>query len=179
MSARTTRPYVDAFFTVAKDPGTELAALEAFRQAYNLAPELGKVLSNPGLEREKREALLLAVAARVAVPEIAGRLLVILLRNGRLHILNELFAALRARLDRDTHEVEARIVTAHPADAAVLEALRALVADRTKQNVRLVPKVDPSLLGGFIVSVGSARLDASLERRLEKARAALHVLAPA
>jgi len=179
MSARIARPYVDAFFAVAKDPGTELAALEAFRHAYDLAPELGKVLSNPGLEREKREALLLAVAARVGVPEIAGRLLMILLHNGRLHILGDVLAALRARLDRDTHEVEARIVTAQPADAAVLETLRALVADRTKQTVRLVSAVDPSLLGGFVVSVGSARLDASLERRLEKARAALHALAPA
>ncbi|HSB63828.1 MAG TPA: ATP synthase F1 subunit delta [Thermoanaerobaculia bacterium] len=178
MSARTTRPYVDAFFAVATDPAGELAALEAFRHAYDLAPELGKVLSNPGLEREKREALLLAVAARVGVPEIAGRLLTILLRNGRLHALHELLAALRARLDKDTQAVEARVVTARPADAAVLEALRALVADRTKQNVRLVSKVDPSLLGGFVVSVGSARLDASLARRLEKARAALHVLAP-
>ena len=179
MSARVTRPYVDAFFAVAKDPATELAALEAFREAYDLSPELGKVLSNPGLEREKREALLAAVAARVGVPEIAGRLLTILLHNGRLHVLHELLAAFRARLDRDTHAVEARIVTARPADAAVLEALRALVADRTKQSVRLVSAVDPSLLGGFVVSVGSARLDASLERRLEKARAALHALAPA
>jgi F-type H+-transporting ATPase subunit delta len=179
MSARVARPYVDAFFAVAVDPAGELAALEAFRHAYNLAPELGKVLSNPGLEREKREALLATVAARIGVPEIAGRLLKILLHNGRLHILNDLLAALRARLDRDTQEVEARIVTAQPADAAVLEALRALVADRTKQRVRLVSAVDPSLLGGFVVSVGSARLDASLERRLEKARAALHTLAPA
>ena len=178
MSVRVARPYVDAFFAVAKDPAGELAALEAFRHAYDLAPELGKVLSNPGLERERREALLAAVAARVGVSEIAGRLLKILLRNGRLHLLNDLLAAVRARLDRDTQEVEARIVTAHPPDAAVLEALRALVADRTKQSVRLVSAIDPSLLGGFVISVGSARLDASLERRLKKTRAALHVLAP-
>jgi F-type H+-transporting ATPase subunit delta len=179
MSARIARPYVDAFFAVAVDPAGELAALEAFRHAYALSPELGKVLSNPGLEREKREALLAAVAARVGVPEIAGRLLMILLHNGRLRILNDLLAALRARLDRDTQEIEARILTAQPADAAVLEALRALVAGRTKQRVRLVSAVDPALLGGFVVSVGSARLDASLDRRLEKARAALHALAPA
>lgn len=179
MSARITRPYVDAFFTVAKDPAAELAALEEFLRAYDSSPELGKVLSNPGLEREKRDAILAAVAARVGVPEIASRLLTILLHNGRLHVLHEILAAFRARLDRETQAVEARIVTAQPADAAVLEALRALVADRTKQSVRLVSKVDPSLLGGFVVSVGSARLDASLERRLEKARAALHALAPA
>jgi F-type H+-transporting ATPase subunit delta len=179
MSARNTRPYVDAFFAVSKDPGKELAALEAFRAVYGASPELGRVLSNPGLEREKRAALLDAVAARVGMPEIAGRLLRILLHNGRLQALPELLAALRARLDKDTQAVEARIVTAQPADAAVLEALRALVAERTKKSVRIVSKVDPSLLGGFVVSVGSARLDASLERRLEKARAALHALSPA
>lgn len=179
MSAKFTRPYVDAFFAVAKDPAAELAALEELRAAYDLTPELEKVLSNPGLERRKREALLAAVAARVGVPEVAGRLLTILLHNGRLPALGELLAAIRAHLDRDTRAVEARIVTAQPPDAAVLEALRALVAARTKKTVRLVTAVDPALLGGFVVSVGSARLDASLARRLEKARAALHALAPA
>jgi len=179
MGAKFARPYVDAFFAVAKDPTAELAALEEFRTAYDLTPDLEKVLSNPGLERGKREALLAAVASRVGVPELAGRLLTILLHNGRLPALGELLAAIRAHLDRDTRAVEARIVTAHPADAAVLEALRALVAARTKKTVRLVTAVDPALLGGFVVSVGSARLDASLARRLEKARAALHALAPA
>jgi len=179
MSAKFTRPYVDAFFAVAKEPGAELAALEEFRAAYDRSPDLEKVLSNPGLERGKREALLAAVASRVGVPEIAGRLLTILLHNGRLPALGELLAALRAHLDREDRAVEARIVTARPADAAGLEALRALVAARTKKTVRLVTAVDPALLGGFVVSVGSARLDASLARRLEKARAAMHALAPA
>jgi F-type H+-transporting ATPase subunit delta len=179
MSAKFTRPYVDAFFAVAKEPAAELAALEEFRTAYDRAPELEKVLSNPGLERGKREALLAAVASRVGVPELAGRLLTILLHNGRLSALGELLAAIRTHLDRDTRAVEARIVTAQPAAAEALEALRALVAVRTKKTVRLVTSVDPALLGGFVVSVGSARLDASLARRLEKARAALHALAPA
>ena len=159
MSAKFTRPYVEAFFAVAKDPAAELMALEGFRAAYDLTPELEKVLSNPGLERGKREALLAAVAARSGVPDLAGRLLTILLRNGRLAVLGELLAAIRARLDRDTRAVEARLVTAQPADEATLEALRALVAARTKKTVRLVAAVDPALLGGFVVSVGSARLD--------------------
>jgi F-type H+-transporting ATPase subunit delta len=179
MSARFARPYVDAFFAVAKDPAGELAALDAFLGAFERAPELLKVLENPGLDRDKREALLGAVAARVGVPEVGSRLLRILLVNRRLRVLGELLAAIRARLDRDTHAVEARVVTAQPADAAVLDVLRALVVERTKKSVRLVTAVDPALLGGFVVSVGSVRLDASLFRRLEKARAALHALAPA
>ena len=179
MGAKFTRAYVDAFFAVAKDPAAELAALEEFRTVYDHSPDLGKVLSNPGLERKKREALLAAVASRVGMPELSARLLTILLHNGRLSALGEVLAGIRAHLDRDTRAVEARIVTAQPADAAVLEALRALVAARTKKTVRLATAVDPALLGGFVVSVGSARLDASLARRLEKARAALHALAPA
>ena len=179
MSAKFTRPYVAAFFAVAKDPAAELAALEDFRNVYGRTPELEKILSNPGLERAKREALLAAVASRIGVPELAARLLTILLRNGRLPALGELLGAIRAHLDREDRAVEARIVTARPADAAVLDSLRALVAARTKKTVRLVTAVDPALLGGFVVSVGSARLDASLARRLEKARAAMHALAPA
>jgi F-type H+-transporting ATPase subunit delta len=179
MGTKFVRAYVDAFFAVAAEPAAELEALEKFRAAFELTPELGKILANPGLERGRREAILASVAARVGMPPIAGRLLTILLHNGRLLALGELLAGIRAHLDRDTRAVEARIVTARPADADVLEALRALVAARTKKSVRLVTAVDPALLGGFVVSVGSARLDASLARRLEKARAALHALAPA
>src|SRR5450759_1300107 len=108
MSARFARPYVDACFAVAKDPAGELAALDAFLGAFERAPELLKVLENPGLDREKREALLSAVAERVGVPEVGSRLLRILLANRRLRVLGELLAAIRARLDRDTHAVEAR-----------------------------------------------------------------------
>jgi F-type H+-transporting ATPase subunit delta len=174
MSARFTRPYEDAFFSVAKDPAAELAALESFRLAYDAAPELGKVLSNPGLARETREKLLDEVSGRVGVPVVGARLLRILLHNNRLRVLGELLSSFRARLDKDTRTVEARISTARPADPNVIDSLRALVADRTKSSVRVVAVVDPALLGGFVVSVGSARLDASLARRLENARAALH-----
>jgi len=174
MSTRFTRPYVDAFFAVATDPAAEVKALEAFQRTYDEAPELGKVLSNPGLDRETRERLLDDVASRVGVPVVGARLLRILLHNHRLRVLGELLAAFRARLDKETHTVEARVATALPADAEVLDALRALVAERTNNNVRVVPVVDSALLGGFVVSVGSARLDASLARRLENARAALH-----
>ena len=96
-----------------------------------------------------------------------------------MHRLPAFLAAVRERLDRERRTLEARVTSARPLDDAVFEALRRMVEGRTGSTVRVVPSVDPSLLGGFVVSVGSARLDASLARRLEKARAALHALAPA
>ena len=96
-----------------------------------------------------------------------------------MHRLPAFLAAVRERLDRERKTLEAHVTSARPLDDAVVASLKRMVEGRTGANVRVVPTVDPALLGGFVVSVGSARLDASLARRLEKARAALHALAPA
>jgi F-type H+-transporting ATPase subunit delta len=182
MAERFTRPYVDAFFAVAGSDAAvdaELPALDAVAQALASSPELAKVLANPGIDRPRRKALLDAVAQKVGTGTLASRLLDALLQNRRIHRLPAFLAAVRERLDRERHTLEARVTSARPLDEAVFDALRRMVEGRTGSTVRVVPAVDPSLLGGFVVSVGSARLDASLARRLEKARAALHALAPA
>jgi F-type H+-transporting ATPase subunit delta len=182
MAERFTRPYVDAFFAVAGSAeavDAQLPALAIVAQAIDGNPDLAKALGNPGIERPRRKALLDAVAGKAGVETLGGRLLDILLQNRRVHRLPAFLAAVRERLDRERRILEARVASARPLDEAVVESLKRMVEGRTGSNVRVVPSVDPSLLGGFVVSVGSARLDASLARRLEKARAALHALAPA
>lgn len=182
MAERFTRPYVDAFFAVAGSAAAvdaELPALDGVASAFGANPDLGKVLGNPGIERARRKALLDAVAGKAGIGTLGGRLLDVLLQNRRAQRLPAILAAVRERLDRERHVREARVASARPLDATVFDALRRMVETRTGSTVRLVAAVDPSLLGGFVVSVGSARLDASLARRLEKARAALHALAPA
>ena len=181
MAAGFTRPYVDALFEVAggvSNVEKELGPLQAFAAALHAAPELGRTLRNPGLPKARREALLDAVAEKTGCGELGRRLLRVVLQNRRLSALGDLLAAIRKRLDREGNVVEARVATARPLDAALAEEIRALVARRASTGVRLVPVVDPALLGGFVVTVGSARYDASLARRLEKAREALHA-APA
>ncbi|MGA7992688.1 MAG: ATP synthase F1 subunit delta [Thermoanaerobaculia bacterium] len=182
MAERFTRPYVDAFFAVAGSAGAvdaELGPLDSVAAALAASPDLAKLLGNPGVERGRRKALLDAVAHKVGVSPLGGRLLDVLLQNRRAHRLGAFLAAIRERLDRERRILEARVTSARPLEEAVFEALRRMVESRTGSTVRVVPAVDPSLLGGFVVSVGSARLDASLARRLERARAALHALAPA
>jgi F-type H+-transporting ATPase subunit delta len=182
MAERFTRPYVDAFFAVAGSAGAvdaELPALAVVAQAIDANPELAKILANPGVEKTRRKAILDAVAQKAGIGALGGRLLDVLLQNRRVHRLSAFLAAVRERLDRERRILEARVASARPLDEAVFEALRRMVEGRTGSTVRVVASVDPALLGGFVVSVGSARLDASLARRLEKARAALHALAPA
>lgn len=182
MAERFTRPYVDAFFAVAGSADAvdaELPTLDAVAAALESSPDLAKVLANPGVERARRKAVLDALGRRLGVAPLGARLLDVLLQNRRAHRLPAFLAAIRERLDRDRRVLEAKVTSARPLDAAVFDALRRMVESRTGRTVRVVPEIDPALLGGFVVSVESARLDASLARRLEKARAALHALAPA
>jgi F-type H+-transporting ATPase subunit delta len=182
VAARFAKPYVDAFFAVAgsiEAVEPHLPALESFAAALRASGELKKLLLNPGLARATRKAILDAVAARVGLTGLGERLLSLLHQNRRLGRLPDVLAALRERLDVERKIVEARIISARPLDPAVIESVRRMVEVRTRKVARVVAAVDPGLLGGFVVSVGSARLDASLARRLEKARAAFHALSPA
>jgi len=182
MAARFTKPYADALFAVAGSVEAVealLPSLEAFANAMKTSDELRKHLLNPGLDRELRQGLFEAVAARAGLTGLAERLLVILHHNHRLGHLADLLSALRERLNAERRIVEARVQSARPLAPDVTESVRRMIELRTNKTVRVVAQVDPDLLGGFVVSVASARFDASLARRLEKARAALHAVPPA
>ena len=181
MPARFTKPYVDALFDVAGSPENveeAVGPLEAFAGTLAASDELTKVLNNPGIDRIRREAVLSAVAAKTGVAELGGRLLTILLRNRRIGALSAILMAVRQRLDRERRIVQALLKSARELEPAVAEKLRRMLEERSKKKVRLVTRVDPSLLGGFVVTVESAVFDASLSRLLEKTRAALHSASP-
>jgi F-type H+-transporting ATPase subunit delta len=182
VAVRFARPYVDALFAVAGSAEAVeavLPALEAFAAAMSTSTELKSLMLNPGLDPEKRKAIFDAVAARIGLPLLGERLLAILHKNRRLTRLPDVLAALRARLDAERQTIEARVKSARALDPAVTEIVRQMVEGRTNKSVRILSEVDPGLLGGFVVSVGSSRFDGSLVRRLEKARAALHSVPPA
>jgi F-type H+-transporting ATPase subunit delta len=177
MAARFTKPYVDALFEVAGSPrGVELLlpGLDAFAATLGRSDELRTVLRNPGLPRDKKNKLVEEIGRRDGNGALGLRLLTSLLSNHRLHHLDELLKGVRERLDRERRVVEATLKTAAPLDAKAQSEIRETLEKKTKMSVRLVQEVDPALLGGFVVRLGSEIYDASLSHRLDKARRALH-----
>jgi F-type H+-transporting ATPase subunit delta len=177
MAATFTRPYVEA----ARDAAGSLEAfaalvpeLERLASALSGSEELRTLLRNPAVPREKKRAVLDAVAARVSVGAMGLRLAQVLLANRRLPRISEMAAAFRDQVNREQRIVEAALTTARPlSDGARADLSRALEA-RTGQSVRLKSNVNPALLGGFVVQIGSEVYDASLAHRLEKAKNSLH-----
>jgi F-type H+-transporting ATPase subunit delta len=177
MPARFTKPYVDALFEVAG--GTEaverlLPGLDSFARTQRSSAELRAVLRDPGVDREKKIALVSAIAAKAGVSALGTRLLGTLLGNRRIGALDEVLSAVRARIDRERNVVEASVLAAIKLDASAADSIRKALEAKTKKSVRLAHDVDPTLLGGFVVKIGSEVYDASLRSRLARARRSFH-----
>ena len=176
MRAAATRPYVEALFSVAGSADAVeklLPALDAVAAALAGSDELRSTLRNPGIPRRTRRSLLEEVARQAGGDLLVQRFLVVLHDNGRLGDLGALLKAARRRIDEDRHVVEASVRSAVPLPPGAADALRSALARRLKSEVRLVASVDPALLGGFVAQVGSSVYDASLSRRLERAKETL------
>jgi len=177
MAAGFTRPYVDALLAVAGSPKAVealLPDLEGFSRMLGASPDLREVLRNPAVDRATKTSLLDAVAHRLGTGPLAARLLGVLLGNRRLTRLVDLVAAIRERLDREENIVEARVRSARPLEGGEADALRRILEERTRRRIRLLAEAESSLLGGFVVRIGSEVYDTSLSTRLQRVRAALH-----
>jgi F-type H+-transporting ATPase subunit delta len=170
------RPYVDALFEVAGGPDAVealLPSLDTVARALETNEELRAFLANPGVGRKEKRGLVEALGGSVNAPVLATRLLRALLDRGRVLRLPAVLAAIRDRVDRERGVVEATVRTATPLAADAEASIRAALESRTGARVRVRTELDPSLLSGFVVRLGSELFDASLSRRLDKARKAL------
>lgn len=170
------RPYVDALFEVAGSPDAVdalLSSLDTVSRALQGSEELRDFLANPGYGRTEKRGLVAALAETAKAPEVAGRLLRALLDRGRILKLANVLEAIREQLDVERGVVQATVRSVAPLGEDAEKGIREALEARTGTRVRLRTELDPSLLSGFVVRLGSEVFDASLSHRLTRARKAL------
>ncbi len=99
--------------------------------------------------------------------------LAVMARAGRLRALPALISAFRTRAAASRGEDSAQVTAAHPLSEAQRAALAEKLRARTGRGVALDVRVDPSLLGGLVVRIGSEQIDSSLRTRLQKLEQAM------
>lgn len=142
-----------------------LARLEA---ALAEAPELEALINDRLRSRAEVGAGLAAVAAKLKLPKLVASFLGVLAANGRAALLPDVIRAFRERLARHRGETTAKVIAAHKLTAAQEKALAAKLKARTGRDTALDVTVDPSILGGLIVRIGSEQIDSSVKTRLER-----------
>jgi F-type H+-transporting ATPase subunit delta len=117
--------------------------------------------------QEKREGLRRAIEG--ADPAISN-LLDVLLENHRLPVITRLRREFDRRWDEANDLLPVTVTSAVELEDAVVQRIGDEIGKQTGRRVELTKKVDPAILGGFVVRVGNAILDSSVRNRLEQLR---------
>jgi F-type H+-transporting ATPase subunit delta len=130
-------------------------------------------VKSPAFAAEEQERALGAVMDWASVGATTGNFLKVVTRNRRLFAAEDMIKTFRALLARHRGEVAAEVASAVALTEAQLAALRDKLKSSYGKDVRLNAKVDPSLLGGLVIKIGSRMFDSSLKTKLTNLKVVL------
>ncbi|WP_088307579.1 F0F1 ATP synthase subunit delta [Novosphingobium sp. B 225] len=161
--------YASALFDLASEGG-KVAAVESDLNALGAAiaesADLAALIRNPRVTRDAAGSAMTAVGKLFKVSPLTQNFLGVLAENRRLAALPDVVRAFSTIAAAARGEVSAEVTSAHPLSAAQLKTLAEKLKAREGKDVKLTSKVDPELLGGLVVRIGSTQIDSSIRTRL-------------
>ena len=179
MSIAVANQYAKALLDVVMKDGSEakaeavLAELETFRDALSISPELREVLMSPAADAESKRRALLRVASMIGLSPMVVNFVSLLKTRRRIPLTNDICLMFREQMDSRLGIVRAHLKSARPLDDAQKEALDRKLEAATGKRVDWEYAVDPELVGGATVTIGSTVFDGSVRGQLEDLRARL------
>ena len=161
--------YAAALYDLAGEQGvvtTVETDLDTLGSAVRESDDLAALLKNPEVSRDAAAKAVDAVAELLKVSPLTRNFLGVLAANRRLASLPDVVRAFTAIAAAARGEVTAEVTTAHPLDDAQLAELAEKLKAREGRSVTVKAHVDPAILGGLVVKIGSRMIDGSIRTRL-------------
>ena len=178
MSLRTSaNRYSKALFDVALQEKADLAKigqdLSAFAEVIASNAELRLATERSGVADASRIAVMDQIADKLGVAPQVKKLVAMLTQGRRLELMKDLTEAFNERLLAHQNIVRAEVTSAAPLSPEKAKALEESLSKVTGKKVQITSSVDPSLLGGLVVRMGSRQIDTSLKTKLNSLKLAL------
>jgi F-type H+-transporting ATPase subunit delta len=170
-TSEVSAPYAQALLSIAQSKGSvdELSAIAA--DLLNLLQEsadLRGFLTNPIANSDAKKGVLTKLLGDDSNAQMKN-FLMLLVDRGRIYLIEPILQQFQAKVRELKQTVLAEVISAAPLSDAQKETIRQKVVAMTKaESVELSTRVDPELIGGVIVQVGSQVLDASLRGQLRR-----------
>jgi len=161
--------YASALFDLASENGsvtTVESDLDRIGQAIRESGDLAGLIRNPQVSREAAGKAMEAVADVLGLSALTKNFLGVLASNRRLSALPDIIRAFAAIAAAQRGEATAEVTSAHALTDDQIEQLRQKLEVREGRKVKVKTSVDPDLLGGLVVTIGSKRIDSSIRTRL-------------
>jgi F-type H+-transporting ATPase subunit delta len=169
--------YAQAFADVVAESHLEAPAVEKqlndFLASWDGSAELREVFSDPSVPAEQKLAVLDAMKGKLRLAPQVRNLLAVLIQNDRIGSIHEVVTEYQRELQQRLGIHQAEVTTARKLSAEDKAALLEHVAKLTKGEVNASFTLDPSILGGVVVRIGSTVYDGSILGRVERLREAL------
>ena len=135
--------------------------------------DLRRMIRSPILDRAAQGKAIAAIGQSAALSPLMRNFLGLLARNRRLFVLPQIIDAFLAHLAERRGEVTAQVTSATALTPAQMSALQDALRKSAGARLAIDSRVDPSLLGGIVVRLGSRMIDASLKSKLQRLQLAM------
>ena len=168
--------YATALFDLALEANAVEAVkadLDRFDALVTESADLNRLVRSPVFSVEQQLQALTAVLDRVGIGGLAANFLKLVASNRRLFAVRDMIRAFRALVAQHKGEATAEVTVAEALKDAHVDALRVALKSVTGKDVDLDVKVDPAILGGLVVKLGSRMVDTSLRTKLNAIKHAM------
>ena len=149
------------------------ADLDRFDALIGESADLRRLVRSPVFTAEVQARALAAVLEKADIGGLAGRFLKLVASNRRLFAAQDMIKGFRTLVARHKGEVSAEVTLAEQPSEQQLAAVKGALNSLTKKDVQVDVKVDPSIIGGLIVKLGSRMVDSSLRTKLNSIKHAM------
>jgi len=161
--------YAIALFELAREEKKldEVASdLAAVKRALADSAEFSALTTSPLVGREEARRAIAATAAAMKLDTVTSNFLGVLARNRRLAQLPGVIRAFDMLAARHRGEITAEVTSAHKLDEGQVDAIKANLRTRMGRDIAVDLNVDPAILGGLVVKIGSRMIDGSIRTKL-------------
>lgn len=170
------RPYASALYELAKADGvlepveSGLAAIEKLAEE---SQDFRQFLRSPVISADAKSGAIDAILAKANPHPMVANVVKVIARNGRLFALTAVIDQFKRLAAEARGEVSADVTSAAPLSGLQLKSLADTLKAKIGKTVTLTEHVDPTLIGGLVVKVGSQMIDSSLKTKLAAMKVAM------
>ena len=170
LSPRLASRYAKSILSLAKEHGSLEETVKDVRlleETLEGSKELRLMLKSPIIPSDKKEKVM-SLLFSSQLSDLTYKFINLLVLKGREKHLVEMVHSFMELYNKANHIVKATLITAIPVDKKTVEEVRSLLlSNKRTESVEIQTKVDPTIVGGFVLKYGDMLLDNSVERKLQ------------
>ena len=135
--------------------------------------EFNKVLKSPIVSRNDQSNVINSILTKISVSDNVIKFFSVICQNGRSSIIDRICLRFLEMEVKYKGEVRAELLSTNPQSEKELNKVKEIIKESLGTDVSLISKVDPSIIGGYILKIGSVMLDGSVKSKLQGLRVSM------